>query len=520
MSIPPGTLPPELNPRGPGPKRPGRPSRPARTTGGPAASRSTSQHWVRVVAGVTAASVVGFSIVGTALASHYEGQLGRVALNNGPAATTDSAQNFLLVGSDLREGLTRAQISQMHLGAASAANGAGSRSDTMILLHISPNQDKATLVSLPRDSFVQIPAYTDRAGKRHAASHNKLNASYELGGAALTVQTVELATGLHVDHYIEIGFGGFVNMVDALGGIDVCSPRAVKDPKSGLNLKAGINSLDGVRALGYVRARYIDPTADLGRMRRQQQFLGTIFRKATSTGTLFDPLKLNNFLSATAKSITVDDSLTHDDLVNLALKTKGLAPSNVVFTTVPLSNVNYSADGVRGAVLWAASRSAALFDSLRKDQPIGSQTNTSPSATTAAGTTVIVSPSRITVQVENGGSVAGAGSKAANDLAAMKFVSAGPAKNSDHTGVTSTLILYDPGFDQSLKTLQAAFPDAQVQSVKGQGKVFRVIVGSGYAAPHAVIVSAASSSAGAGTGSSTDVSRLTTQSAADTACKL
>lgn len=253
-------------------------------------------------------------------------------------------------------------------------------------------------------------------------------------------------------------------------------------------------------------------------MRRQQQFLGTIFRKATSTGTLFDPLKLNNFLSATAKSITVDDSLTHDDLVNLALKTKGLSPSNVVFTTVPLANVNYDSDGVRGAVLWAASRSAALLDSLRKDLPIGSQTTASASAGAATGTTVAIAPSRITVQVENGGTVVGAGGKASTDLTALKFVSAGPAKNSDHTGVTTTLILYDPGYDQSLKTLQAAFPDAQVQAVKGQGKVFRVIVGTSYQAPKPVKVSAASGSSG--TGSSTDVSRLTTQSAANTSCKL
>lgn len=511
----PNGLPPELSPRGPAPKRARRTkAQPAVQGGAPSSQRP----WGRIATTVIAASVLGFSVVGSAFASHYESQLGRVALDNGTSAGTDAAQNFLLVGSDLREGLTKEQISVMHLGAASASNGAGSRSDTMILLHISPNQDKATLVSLPRDSYVEIPAYKDRSGKAHAASHNKLNASFELGGAALTVQTVEKATGLHIDHYIEIGFGGFVNMVDALGGIDVCSPRAVKDPKSGLNLKAGNNSLDGVRALGFVRARYIDPTADLGRMRRQQQFLGTIFRKATSTGTLFDPLKLNNFLSATAKSITVDDGLTHEDLVNLALKTKGLSPSNVVFTTVPLSDVNYSNDGVRGSVLWAATRSAALFDSIRKDLPIGSQTaSPSPGASTSTATTVSIAPSRITVQVENGSTVVGQGSKAAADLAALKFVSAGPAKNSDHSGVAATLILYDPGYDQSLNTLQAAYPGAQVLAVKGQGKIFRVIVGSGYVAAKPV---AAGSSSSTGSGGSGEVSKLTTQSAADTSCKL
>lgn len=522
MSTPPSGLPPELNPRGTA-KSTGRSVRSPRAHGSPPRSsvpgaRGPGRRWGQVVAGLAAASVLGFSVVGSALATQYESQLGRVNLGDTGSTSSDVAQNFLLVGSDLREGLTPAQISTMHLGAASASNGAGSRSDTMILLHISPNQDKATLISLPRDSYVEIPAYTDSAGKAHAATHDKLNAAYERGGAKLTVQTVEKATGLHIDHYIEIGFGGFVNMVDALGGIDVCSPRAVQDPKSGLNLKAGVTTLDGVKALGFVRARYIDPTADLGRMRRQQQFLGSIFRKATSTGTLLDPLKLNSFLSATARSITVDSGLTHDDLVNLALKTKGLSPSNVVFATVPLSDVNYSHAGVSGAVLWAPNRSAALFDALRRDVPIGSQT-AAATTSTAAVTGVSVAPNRITVQVENGSGVAGRGRTAAADLATLKFTSAGPAKNSDHSGVTATVILYDPGFDQSLKTLQAAYPDAQVQAVKGQGKVFRVIVGTSYQAPKAVVVTP-TGTATATTGGANDVSKLTTQSAADASCKL
>src|SRR6185437_8273044 len=124
-------------------------------------------------------------------------------------------------------------------------------------------------------------------------------------------------------------------------------------------IPAGTTTLDGAKALGYVRARYVDPTADLGRMKRQQAFLGSLFRQALSAGTLLDPLKLNNFLSATLSSVTLDEGLTRGDLLSLATRTKGLSPSNVVFATVPLANVDYRPGGGLGStVLWSQTKAA------------------------------------------------------------------------------------------------------------------------------------------------------------------
>ena len=477
---------------------------------------ASRQHWLTIMTGGVAALIVGFSLVGTSFANNYLSKAGRVDVISPGGSTSggvDAAQNYLLVGSDNRAGLTKAQISALHVGAATSTNAGGRRSDTMILLHLSAKTDKATLISLPRDSYVLIPAYKDDSGKQHAAAHNKLNAAYELGGAALTVQTVELATGVHIDHYVEIGFGGFVNMVDALGGVSVCSTTALKDPKSGLDIPAGTTELNGAKALAYVRARYVDPTADLGRMKRQQAFLGSMFRSALSTQVLLNPLKLNDFLSATLSSVTLDRNLSREDLLNLATRTHGLSPSNVVFTTVPLSNVDYRPIPALGStVLWSRSKAAALFKAINDDQPIGGQSTTTTA--TPSGTPVAVAPSKITVQVFNGGGVAGLGAKATADLTKAGFVSAGLAQNATVNGVTTTVIKYDPGYDQSLKTLQAAFPDATVQSVKGLGKVFQIVVGTSYKAPQPV--TATSSSSGS---SSSNPGGVTTTSAADKVCK-
>jgi LCP family protein required for cell wall assembly len=476
--------------------------------------RSTGRRrWPIYVAGALACLVVVFSVVGSAVSSWYFGKINKVGIAGlGGSGDLGQPQNWLLVGSDNRAGLSREEIAALHVGGATTANAMGRRSDTMILLHLSPGTGKATLISLPRDSYVQIPAYKDTKGRQHPASHNKLNAAYDLGGPQLTVQTVELATGLHIDHYVEVGFGGFVKMVDTLGGVSVCSTSSLRDPKSGLNIRAGTTTLNGKEALAYVRARYVDPTADLGRMKRQQAFLGSLFRKALSTGVLLNPLKLNSFLSATLSSVTVDDTVTRDDLLNLAARTGGLSPSHVVFATVPLSNVNYRPSPSLGStVLWDQTRATALWSALKADQPIGSQSSTSASSTSGA-TAVQVAPSRIVVQVQNGGGVAGAGAKAANDLTKLGFVMAGPATNSSLHGVSQTLIMYDPRYDVSLKTLQAAYPDAAVQAVKGQGRTFQVIVGTSYQSPKPVVATS-------GTTTTTTPGGIKTTSAAQTVCK-
>lgn len=497
------TLPPELDPRGP------RPAGPGPTGRGPARGRRVLA-WV---AGGMASVVVMFSALGYLLLGHYEGKLDRVdvfaGLTGRPAKVADTAQNYLIVGSDNREGLSAAEIRDLHVGAATAENGAGRRSDTMILLHVSEQRDKATLVSLPRDSYVRIPAYTDDAGKQHKASYNKLNAAYALGGPQLAVSTVEANTGVRVDHYVEVGFEGFVRMVDAVGGVEICSPKAIKDTRSGLTLKAGTSTLDGGTALAYVRARYFDPRADLGRIERQQKFLGALFRQATSAEVLLNPIAMNSFLDASLQSMRTDPDLSRDDIVDLMTKTRGLAAGNVVFATVPISDYDYRPGGVGSTVRWDEAQAGVLFETLRQDQPLGSQTS---GATATDGPVLTVAPSTITVQVLNGAGVSGLGARTSDDLAKIGFVMAGPAKNADRSGASVTEVRYDPRWDESLKTVLAALPGAKAVPVKGQGKVFQVVVGSSYDGAKAVTVSPSAAAAPSAS------SAITTTSAAENAC--
>ena len=191
-------------------------------------------------------------------------------------------QTFLLVGSDSREGLSKAE--QKRLGTGSTR---GQRTDTIMIVY-SPPGGKPVLISVPRDSFLPIP---DNGS-------NKINAAYAFGGPQLLVATVEQNTGLRVDGYLEIGFGGFVNIIDALGGIEMCLPKAIKDRDAHINLPKGCQTLSGVDALGYVRMRKADPRGDLGRVERQREMLAAIADKAASPASVLNPVRYWNLCNA------------------------------------------------------------------------------------------------------------------------------------------------------------------------------------------------------------------------------
>jgi LCP family protein required for cell wall assembly len=263
-----------------------------------------------------------------------------------PAATP--GQDWLLIGSDSREGLTKKQVRQLHVGHA-----AGQRTDTIILLH-KPSSGPSTLVSLPRDSYVPIPGH----------GRNKLNAAYAFGGAPLLVRTVETVTGIRIDHYAEIGFGGFVGMTDAVGGVKLCPSRNIRDKLAGLHVKKGCQTMDGRTALAYVRARYFDPKGDLGRVQRQQAFLGAVFAKASSPTTLFNPIRAISLGNASTTALTVDKRDGPVDLLRFALAMRAVAGGKGIQTTVPVANANYRTP-VGSTVRWDRAGAIKLFRSLR-----------------------------------------------------------------------------------------------------------------------------------------------------------
>ena len=298
-----------------------------------------------------------------------------------------SAVNYLLVGSDTREGLSKAELKALRVG--SVATAAGKRSDTMLLVHISKTRDKAVLISIPRDTFALIPAHANAAGKMIAPVHSKINSAFNWGGAPLLIQTIEEMTQLKIDHYIEVNFAGFAKVVDSLGGIEVCTNKNINDPKSHLILEAGVHTLNGIEALKYVRTREFDGLGDLGRMQRQQAFMSSVIKKATSAGVLLNPVTVTSFINSSLSAVTTDEGLKNSDLIALAKQMKSLATSSVRTLTVPLSNLSYYSNGVTSAVLWDPVLAPELWDRLREDRAVVDEVSPSPSATAATKVEII-----------------------------------------------------------------------------------------------------------------------------------
>ncbi|HKE99734.1 MAG TPA: LCP family protein [Actinomycetes bacterium] len=266
-----------------------------------------------------------------------------------------SGQNWLIVGSDSREGLSAAERKRLGTGEA-----AGRRTDTVMIMHIARGGGSPTLVSLPRDSYVPIPGH----------GRNKLNAAFAFGGPKLLARTVEQATGLRMDHYMELGFGGFAGLVDAVDGVTMCIDKPVRDRFSGLDIrKAGCQELGSKQALAYVRARHGFATGDLARVEHQRQFISALIKKSTSPGVLFNPFKAISLANAGTAALTVDEGDHLYNLFRLALAMRALNGDKGVTTTVPVRGTG-SVAGAGSVVLWDSAKASALFNALRNDDPV------------------------------------------------------------------------------------------------------------------------------------------------------
>ena len=289
-----------------------------------------------------------------------------------------SAVNYLIVGSDTREGLSREEIKRLKVGGTDVA--AGKRSDTMLLIHISKKRDKAAIISIPRDSYALIPEHNNSQGKLIPAAYSKINSAYNWGGAPLLIETLESMSDLRIDHYVELNFVGFVRMVDALGGVEICTKKDINDPKSHLTLPAGTHVLDGVDSLKFVRTRVFDGLGDLGRMKRQQEFASAMLRKATSAGVLLNPVKMVDFINSALDSVVTDEGLSQGDLLTLGKQLRNLSASNVRTLTIPLQYYNYNKNGVSAAVLWDPVLAPELFERIKNDEALIEEVRPNPSS--------------------------------------------------------------------------------------------------------------------------------------------
>ncbi len=258
---------------------------------------------------------------------------------------------WLLVGSDSRQNLTPQQ--QVELGTGGdIGNG---HTDTILLVHLPTlwSDTPTTMVSIPRDSYVDIPDY----------GTDKINASFAVGGAPLLARTVEQATGVRLDHYAEVEFDGFARLVDAVGGVTMCPTEPISDPLAGIDLPAGCQELDGRTALGYVRTR-ATPRADLDRMVNQRTFMSTLMHRAASPSVFLNPLRWYPMANAVGDSLTVDSGAHVTDLARLAWALRG----DVTTTTVPIGEFTDSDSG--SVVIWDEDLAAQLFAALKADAPV------------------------------------------------------------------------------------------------------------------------------------------------------
>lgn len=251
---------------------------------------------------------------------------------------------FLLVGSDSRAGLSKAEQEELSTGGDSGGRG---RTDTIMLLHT--GSGPSLLMSIPRDSIVEVPGY----------GTTKINAAYAYGGATLLTQTVEQNTGIRVDDYVEIGFGGLVKVVDALGGVEICPKEDIQDEDSGLDVKKGCQTADGATALAYSRNRHSYATQDIQRVQSQREVISGIAQKAASPWTIINPVRYWGVNTGGASAVRVGEGTNPYDLVKFALGLRSAMGSDGLSCTVPLADFS---------VRWDAERSARMFDLVRADR--------------------------------------------------------------------------------------------------------------------------------------------------------
>ncbi|MFK4103588.1 LCP family protein [Streptomyces sp. NPDC019531] len=269
--------------------------------------------------------------------------------------------NYLIVGSDSRAGLSSEQKKQLHTGSAE-----GKRTDSMMILHTGSNGD--TLISLPRDSDVEIPTFVgSESGKTYKGTgrHVKLNAAYAEDGPELLVRTVEYNTGLKIDHYVEIGFAGFANIVDAVGGVEIEIPKGgMKDTKSGADFKAGTQTLNGDQALAFVRTRYALAGSDLDRTKNQQKFLNALANQVATPSTILNPFKLYPTMGAGLDSLVVDKDMGLYSLAKMFWAMKGVNGGDGKSMNMPISG------STGGNLVWDKAKVKTLVDELKNDEKV------------------------------------------------------------------------------------------------------------------------------------------------------
>ncbi|MEY2672562.1 MAG: hypothetical protein RLZZ508_439 [Actinomycetota bacterium] len=406
------------------------------------------------------------SAVGNIKTQNIDDQLGSNRPEPGPAI------NLLLIGSDTRAGQGK--------GFGSPGEFGGQRSDTNILVHISENRDWATAVSIPRDTSVDMPDCTREDGTISKGYNGRFNEAFGRGGAACVIKTLETITDIKIDHFIIVDFTGFKNVVDALDGVDVCLTAAVNDQKSHLNLPKGISTIYGKDALAFVRARKtLGDGGDISRIRRQQDFLASMVRKATSKGILLNPFKVTALIKAVTGSLTTDEALgSVDGLKELAFNMQELRPSSVRFITAP-----WKPDPNNWVKVIFSEKATELWTALKNDIQWPAPPDNGPN-----GKPLTVAPSDVYLAVLNATDTSGLAAQKAELFADLGYNVKGTANAPVSLG-EETAIYAIKGKEKQAQTLATAMGITEIKVLKKQGTLpagLVVVVGNNWNDPKSV----------------------------------
>ncbi|MDR6573133.1 LCP family protein required for cell wall assembly [Curtobacterium sp. 320] len=402
---------------------------------------------------------------------------------SGKAATKDDvdgqAQNILLVGDDHRpDNATPEQLAEL----GTESDGGSKNTDTMIVLHINEDGSQATMISFPRDSYVDIPGVGK--GKLNSAFYfGSLNGGGDTGGAKLLIKTIQNLSGLTIDHYVRVSLLGFYQIVKELGPVEVCLNNAVDDHWSNLKLPAGTSELTPSQALSFVRQRHGLPNGDLDRNVRQQYFLSQEARKVLSAGTLLNPIKMGNILKAVGGSIQTDT-----DLVNLATQMRNLRPGNIQSATIPtLGTPTITVNGAPLSIVQVDEVGLPAFVQGLVGEP---------AEYSKAGR---AQPASTSVTVLNGSGVTGAAGAAGTVLTARGFQVGAPG-SSDLTKTTQ--VQYPAGMEKQAKAVAAVVPGAVAVRTNAVTGVTLVLGSDGKTVTPVAAAGGTASSPAAGSGSS------------------
>ncbi|WP_304451792.1 LCP family protein [Nocardiopsis sp. YSL2] len=362
---------------------------------------------------------------------------------------------FLVIGSDSRDEMDREDRNALSVGSTP-----GQRSDTIMLVRLNHERDRITVVGIPRDLWVDVPGQGE----------DKINAAYAYGGPQLTVRTVESVTGVRVDHYVEVDFSGFVNVVDALDGIEVCLPEPIQDPKAHLDMAAGTHSVDGAEALAFSRTR-ATARGDLDRIDRQQQVLSAMLDKAMSSETLSDPTRLTAFLDTSLSSVTVDEGLDTSTINQLAYQMRDTDLSAVTFTQVPIAVMEHWTPRGDVALLWDEPAARDLFADIQADRPITEEAGREAEAEEE------LSPAQLRVRVFNGTGTPGLGARLDGQLTGAGFEVTDPADNWSTHSLARSQVRFGPGNEAAAQYVADMIPESETVEDDTLDDELQVVIG-------------------------------------------